>query len=383
MNKTILKIEEIISQSIINHNNIGLLSGLSGVALFYDYLYQIYPSDNFKNKLLSITDRINNILSEEFTSSSLCTGLAGFGIVLLRMENDVIEIDEQYFESIDLILLEDIKSESAKKNYDFLHGSMGIAFYFIERYKQQKNTQISEILNDFSEDIINKINNDFKDLLVTPVFENSSCYYLGMAHGITSYLNFLIYLEIHFEDLKFDIRESLTTCISFLKLHKNQNVISKQHYPNLILLGENRVIEPLLAWCQGDLGISNALYNAGIYLNNENLVSESVEMLANIKNITIEESGIKDYAMCHGSIGVMMQYYLASKKSNLDYSAEISNWHDILKKQTNDFNTFLSFNSGNYFEEISLLDGLVGLGLGILTLENKIDIEWLEIFNLH
>ena len=383
MHSTLSKIEKIISESINNEDKIGILNGLSGVVLFYDYLYLLYPREEFKDKLLTITDKINTILSEEYTSSTLCAGLAGFGLVLLRMKNNFIQINQEYFESIDSILLEELEIESSKSNYDFLHGSMGIALYFIERYKTNKSNQIIEILNKFSKDLIDKINLNFKAVLIMPVFESSHCYYLGMAHGAAGYLNFLIYLELHFKELKYDIKAPLNACIAVLKEYKNKSVNSKQYYPNLILLEENKVIDPIVAWCQGDLGISNALYNSGIYLKDVNLVNEAVELIANINNITLEESGIKDYAMCHGSMGVLIQYHLASIKSSLDYSTEISKWNHILKEQTKNFNEFLAYNSGTYSNEISLLDGLVGLGLGILTLEKQIDTSWLEIFNLH
>jgi lantibiotic biosynthesis protein len=382
MTYIISKIEKNIWESISKETRIGLLNGLSGVALFYDYLHQVQPCEDYKDKLLFIVNKINTIISEDHISSSLSSGLAGFGLMLLRMKNNFIEIDEEYFENLDLIIFEDFEEESKKNNYDFLHGAMGIAFYFIERYKTNPNNQIVNILNNFSKDIINKINTSFIDVLRNETNDNINYYSLGMAHGVSGYMNFLIYLELHFKELKYDIKAPLNTCVTFLKLHKKKCSITKQYYPNLVLIEDKKKINPLLAWCQGDLGISNALFNSGIYFKND-LVDEAIELINNIKHITLEESGIVDYAMCHGSIGVLVQYQLASINFNVDYSEEIYKWYTILKKQTNDFEEFLPFQPNALYKETNLLDGLVGLALGLLTLEKKIDTSWLEIFNLH
>lgn len=382
MENITLSIEKKIWNSVHKEDKIGLLDGLSGVALYYDYLILQDDKEEYKDKLIFVIDKINSLLAEELTSTTLSSGLAGYGLLLLKLKNDFISIDESYFTDIDSILEEDLFIEAENNNYDFLNGSMGICMYFIERYKKDKNTHTITILNQYAENLIHKINADLTEVLKKPV-QNDHCYYFGMAHGVAGFVNFLVYMKCHFKHLNRDMKESLEHCLTFLKLHKCESQIGKQSYPNLLLIKENRFINPILSWCQGDLGISNALYNLGAFLNKNDVKNEAVQLVGNIKNISFENTGIADYALCHGTIGVLIQYHLASVKFNKDYSEEIKKWFLILEKQTDNFERFLTFDKNKETEEINMLNGLTGLALSLLTLDKKIDADWLEILNLH
>lgn len=384
MHDIISQIEVNIWKSVPDEKRIGLLTGLSGIALFYNYLYEVYGNDDFRNKLLIIVEKINNLLKEESSISSLCSGVAGYGLVLLLLKNPEIEIDEDYFESIDSILLEDFEEMCLKNNYDFLHGAMGIAIYFIERYNSKKSEAIATLLNNFSKDLIDKINEDFEAVLVSETaLENGLCYYFGIAHGVAGYINFLTFLHDNFKDLKEDITKPLKIIISFLTSYKKYDTNTKQFYPNLFLLNTNTIVSSRLAWCQGDLGISNSLYNAGIFLNDDLLIKEAIELMDNSRKITFVESSVNDCGICHGSVGILVQYYLAGNKLNIDFSGEINKWFLEMKNQTHDFNEFLAFKNGTYRKEIDLLEGATGLGLVLLTMDNKINFDWMKTINLH
>ena len=384
MNEIIEKIEIKIWNSVIEETKIGILQGLSGVALFYNYLYEVYAKEDYHNKLLIIIEKINKIVEEDYTPTTFCSGIAGYGFLLLRLKNNSLEIDDEYFESIDLILLEDFDEMCAENKYDFLHGAMGIAMYYIERYKINKSTKIIEILDKFSGDLITKIETNFEELLISKTsIDDGNCYYFGLAHGVASYLNFLTYLASNFKELKQDISKSLRVCLTFLDLYKNKDLSPKHYYPNLYLFNSNSATKARLAWCQGDSGISNSFYNSGMFLNDESLKNAAIEIMNNTKKLQFEETGVEDFAICHGSIGVLIQYHLASIKYNVDYSKQIELWFDVVREQTDDFNQFFIYEQNELIEEINVLDGLAGLGLSILTLDKKISLEWLEILNLH
>lgn len=384
MQDIILKIEKNIWSSVTDEVKIGILDGLSGVALFYNYLHEVYGGQEFLDKLLEVIEKINSIIETEYTKSSLCSGIAGYGIMLLRLEKNAIEIDESYFENIDSILLEDFEEQSAKNDYDFMHGSMGIAMYFIERNKLKKNTSIQKTLNIFSKNLITKIVAKFDDVLKSETaLDNGSCYYFGLAHGVAGYINFLAYLELNFKELEEDITDALRVCIAFLEPYKKIDLTSKQYYPNLYLFNSDSTVKARLAWCQGDLGISNSFYNAGLFLNDNDLKKEAIKIFNNTKELLPNETGINDYGICHGTIGILLQYHLAAIKFDIDNSEEINKWFKIIEEQTNNYESFWVFNQGEYIKEINILDGLVGFGLSMLTLEKKIDTKWMEILNLY
>ncbi|MFC4816308.1 lanthionine synthetase LanC family protein [Flavobacterium sp. GCM10023249] len=383
MENVLLTIEKKIWESIDNEERIGLFNGLSGVALFYDYLFLHDNREEYKEKLIILLDKINTIIAEELSSVSLNSGLAGFGLTLLKLKNDFVSIDDSYFTDIDAILKEELEEEANNSNYDYLNGSLGIAMYFLERYKKDKNIGTTAILNNYIGKFISKINTDLLLILRKPTLNEGHCYYFGMAHGVASFINFLLYAKLHFTDLSHQIDEPLKNCIAFLHFHKYKNDNSKQLYPNVFLIEENKFINPLLSWCQGDLGIANALYNAGVFLNEDRIIKEAQELIENTCTISLEESGIADYSFCHGTIGILIQYHLASIKFKNDYSEVSEKWKEILVKQTNNFLTFENFEQKEKTQETNLLYGLTGLGLGLLSIDKKINTDWLEIVNLH
>jgi lantibiotic modifying enzyme len=383
----LLKIEKNIWDDFIKNDtdNIGLYVGLSGIILFYDSLFEAYPIEEYENKLLEVIEKVNEVIEVKQDSMTLCTGVAGYGLVLLRLKNKSIDIDEEYFETIDDILIEEFELLCSKNGFDFMHEAMGVAMYFIERYKISKNDKIAAILSNFSRDFIHKINADFKNVLVKNDDNRGDYYSLGLAHGVAGYLNFLLYLHKHFPTSDADIRTALRTCIEFLFSYKGFDDRSNQYYANVYSLKTKNFIPSRLSWCQGDLGVSNALYNTGVFLDDDSLINEAIELMNHSVSLDFKNSYINDFGFCHGSSGVLIQFYLAQKKYNIDYSQKIDYWFEILKEQTSNFEEYpwYSNREEKYFPEMNLLVGAVGLGLTILTVEDKISTNWLEMFNLH
>lgn len=385
MKNKIVRIEKDIWDSYNNSINVGLYTGLSGLILFYDCLYEAYPLEEYENKLLAVIEKANQLIEEGIDSVSLCSGIAGYGLALLRLKNKSIDIDEDYFDSIDAIFLDDFQQLYKSNNFDFLHEAMGMAMYFIERYKVNKNKNSFEILTIFFQDLVLKINTDFKNVLVKSGENRGEHYSFGVAHGVASYVNFLIYFKENISAINVDISRPLKICINFLMSYKKYDIESKQYFANVFLPETNSSIPSRLSWCQGDVGISNSIFNAGTFLNDKELINEAILLMNQSTKIKFEDSGVNDFGFCHGSAGLVIQYYLASKKYNIDYSSSIDYWLEVLEKQTNNFEEFLCYDNLNkkYQPEINLLLGSAGLGLTLLTLENKIGTKWLETFNLY
>ena len=383
MNEIISRIEKHIWDDFENNDSIGLLTGLSGVAMFYDSICNVYKNKIHQEKLFLVIEKINNLIAEKESLSSLCSGLAGFGWMLLKINNKNIQIDETYFNDLDAVLLEDLESQSKNDDYDFLHGSIGIAIYFIERHHQTKSDFIKSIIIRYSKRVISKIENDLESLLLVDDHTGKEkCIYFGLAHGVASVINFLIILSENCKELFGNVTPSLIKCIDFLNEYKNFDIESKQFYPNVYFANSKEVSAARLSWCQGDLGISNSLYNAAQFLSDEKLLEEAILLINSTKCVKFEESRVVDFGICHGTVGILIQYFIASPKFSIDFSDEIKYWYSILERQTNNFNIFLSFNGFSFENKTNLLSGSSGLGLCLLTLENKINKDWLRCFNL-
>ena len=122
MNKLkILNIENQIWNSVKKENSIGLLSGLSGIALFYSNLFDVYKDEKYANRLFEIVGKIDQLISEKKITPNFGSGLAGYGWMLLNLQKDTVNIDDTYFETLDNILEDALFSFSDKDEYDFLH----------------------------------------------------------------------------------------------------------------------------------------------------------------------------------------------------------------------------------------------------------------------
>ena len=102
-------------------------------------------------------------------------------------------------------------------------------------------------------------------------------------------------------------------------------------------------------------------------------------------SLSFEESAVNDFGICHGSCGILLQLFLASKKYKSNYHNELKFWFEELKKQTDNFEKYPWFDNSKieYFPQVNLLLGAVGLGLTLMTIDDKIDVKWLEVLNLH
>ncbi|MEW7290578.1 lanthionine synthetase LanC family protein [Aquimarina sp. 2304DJ70-9] len=380
----ILKIENRVWNSVKNENSIGLLKGLSGIALFYSKLFEVYEDEKYVTRLLEVVERIDELVSKNTPSYTFYSGLAGYGWMLLNLKKNIVAVSETYFETLDSILEEALLSFSNKNNYDFLHGATGVAMYFIERLKAEKNNaNVLTILTHFSKDFLDKLIHDLDKVIVSIENEGKKkVIYFGLAHGISSFINFLFYLSKYIQSLEPEIKQALIKLINFLKSKKSFNTISQQYYPNYID-NHGTVSVSRLGWCQGDLGIGLSLYNAGILLNDNTIKKEAIELITSTEKVSLKASAVYDCVLCHGSAGLVVQYYLAQKKGALDTKEIQKRWYRELEKQTGNFTTFKTYVYPDFIENSNILTGVTGIVLMLLTLDGKIESDWLRSLNLH
>ncbi|WP_445711201.1 lanthionine synthetase LanC family protein [Flavobacterium sp.] len=381
--EAIIEIENKIWNSIQNDERIGLLNGLSGVALFYNLLNK-KDKNRYEAKLLFVVEKINNLIYQEENLMTFCSGISGYAYMLLQIKNEVISIDNEYFNALDEILQESLQESLIVDDYDFLHGSLGIVMYFMKRYELKKELHIKEILLSFLEIFIRKIHINLEEVLVNR-YANERSIHFGLAHGLSGTLNFLIrFKKCLGSDYSVIIDDCLITITNYLKNHKSYREESKQCYPSSYSIDNKMRNEARLGWCQGDLGIGNAIYNVGLSLNNTTIKEEGLFLMKETVKIDFKESFVDDYAICHGSSGILLQYYFASVKTNEDFSEGIEYWFAKLKEQTKDFTDFKTVLVDQYVDDYNILYGITGLVLVLLTINNEIDADnWIECLNLY
>ena len=363
--------------------NIGLLSGKSGIILFY---YHLYKYTNNEKYFILINSLLNDVLEQinkgEFIFTH-CSGISGFAWLIQYLEgNNFIENKEaiEIFEQIDNILLEIMYKYGSEENFDFLHGSIGIGLYFIKKEILKKeifdalSKQIKFLYNSaikYNDETFQwKFNQERNDNLVEFNF--------GMAHGMASIISFLclVYEKNIEKELCAEMINGAIKRILICKQLTNSTYFSTGFLSNEeLLMSNNR-----LAWCYGNLGTALSLYQAGDIINNELWKNEAINAFkVASKRRDLKEAGIDDACVCHGTAGIALIYKIIYNKTQiLEFKETSEFWlNETLKMKVEiDIFKYWSNIDEKHVHSINILEGLSGIGLTFLTFLS--DIKWAD-----
>jgi len=124
---------------------LGLLSGIGGQILTCSELF-------LQNKIpQEWLTHLHNVLEQKLENEDFiathCSGLAGIGWLYEYLsQRKVIDYDTNVFlEEFDIYLEKALKNFMLQNNYDFFHGGVGVALYFIKRVAKKK--ELVSVLN--------------------------------------------------------------------------------------------------------------------------------------------------------------------------------------------------------------------------------------------
>lgn len=378
-----------INKEIINlsHSDDTFFSGKTGMLLYEFYLWQAtHQKIHYEkaNQLINeIFENLNND-NPKFSGASYANGAAGFCYVVtmlnkyrfleISLDEDLVSLDEFLFESA-LQLIE-------KQNLDFWHGAFGIVFYFLERLDNISIKQNTEFLIEM---IINKAIISEKGLWFPNIIntEDSNFINLSLSHGQAAFL--IILIQAHEKGLCRDIiPEIVRQGADFVVSQFQESDFGKDKYsffPVKINAQTNeKTFKNRLGLCYGDLNIALLLYHASDFLGDSSLrrTADLVGLSTLLRKDT-KMTLIKDAHLCHGAAGVAQFYCTLYKLTEIEaYQKGYEYWIDhtltFLDQHLED-NDF-----GN--EKGSLLNGLTGIGLVLLSYVSKEKLDWEKIFLL-
>ncbi len=380
-----------IAEFLLNHDTsydtIGVLSGSSGVALFHFYYSQFANDSRHEDKGAEIMTRTFEQIQKGFTYPTFCNGIAGACWVLeLLKEEQFIELEEDIITSeVDTYLYEKMKSFIEDNNFDFLHGAIGIGYYFLKRYENIQTSSpncrykyyLLELLNAIAKNAIQTKNFvKWKSGIISGSFRAEG-YNLGLAHGIPSIILFLSKLAEYpiFNRLCFELLEPSCNYILSCK-HIDESLTSS--FPNWIVRDDIASHNSRLAWCYGDLGVGIALLQTAKTIKNETIYQEAIDLLQRTTNRKSPfEANITDPGLCHGSYGVMNMYLQMFLISDDTVFKDIS---DLWAQLSLDMIGFEDKNRDLTSIEPSLLDGTPGIGMALISYLNLDYTKWKEAF---
>lgn len=385
-------INSIIEIEYKNEKQIGVLDGLSGIALFQFYYSKYLNVDEHADLGIEIITNCIAKINEGYKYPTFCSGIAGSGWVLDHLEQEgFITVDNDLLLSdLDQFIYELLISDMNEKKYDFLHSSIGYAFYFLNRYKNTKSNSLKNKYNEILIEFIhlleeiseNENENELKWESELNMDTKERGYNFSLSHGMSSIIGILTKLY-EFDEFKNITEHMLKGAINFLISFKNKKEDSLSLFPSWVSKNELISYNSRLAWCYGDLGVGLRLLYASKVLNDKELECEALKILKySAKKRKKEESLVKDAALCHGSFGnaqIFNRIYKETKDSIFKDAAIfwIQDGLDLAVHQDG-FAGYKRWTPEGWYSDISLLNGIAGIGLVILDHISDFDSNWDE-----
>lgn len=306
---------------------------------------------------------------------SFCAGRSGINWIYTYMlrQNLLDESDYNFLCEDDELLMNNALSNLKRSNYDFLHGGLGIAWYFL--YKPEPN----KYLFFFQEVVSNLERILYQEIKILNFAEESDPeerINISVSHGISSILKFC--LQCFKNNLIPDRSKKICLdIIDFILSHKNADT-SGSYLPTFISTGSPKN-SSRLAWCYGDLTIAYFLLQAGTTFNLLAVKNIALEILLYAsKRRALEETGVLDAGICHGSSGIAYIFHkLFILTDHIQFKDASDYWIDRTYSYARPYQSqlvqFPQYNTKTEEEMAnhSFLEGTCGVGVVLNSIKNN------------
>lgn len=365
---------------------LGVLGGCNGSILFLYQMYQYKNNDIYLQELYKRVESLCSIMGL-VKMPSFCNGYAGIAWVLRFLHcKEVLDFDniDKSMADIDLFIYNNLLDQIS--NYDFLHGSLGLAFYFVSFNSPYSEKALKQFVDFLDKNKENDINGGYKwrTKIFTQVQSIGWAYNLGMAHGMASIVVFLALCV----KKKIYIKKTLPLLkgvVEFYLRNKNPNNYASS-YSFWKPLDTNIYSESRLGWCYGDIGISCALIQAAIILGDDSLKSYACMVIdKTLVRIHSESKDITEANICHGTSGLSFMYNCFYQITHEDkYRIASLYWLDRTLCLGHEQGKHAGFtlpdavpeSSTMYGSYLSIINGVSGIGSVLIASVSSVEQSW-------
>lgn len=355
----------------------GLLSGTAGIALFL-FIYSKYKqSEYFYNIAYQTLEKtIDNI--NLCTGHSFCSGISGICWAIdFLCDNGYIDKQNS---NINIELYPYLKKQAIKSavegDFDFMHGSIGSAIYLLEN-NDSDTTFHNEIIESLSKYMIFCADGGCWKYYWADMKKDSRIN-ISISHGMASTCIYLIQLLNKFgseEKGAYLLGKSIDYIIGQEYKDNRLSIFPTfcKHYDN-----KNNIRNSRLGWCYGDLGIALLFWNYYKHLGSKYFLNKSIELFLKIgKRKDLDTNCVFDAGLCHGTSGISLIYQKMYLNTNIEEFKEISvYWLNETMNFSFTQKRHSAYPSNNPEHHLSLLDGLSGVGLYLLSQIDKRYLGW-------
>lgn len=372
--------------------------------------YEQYSCQSLSATKKFYLKKIIHLMKNTTLSMNAFNGLIGIGYAIHFSKTDdekSFALLESKFDNIFLKILYDYKTnllEAINKaglfeaDYDLIDGYAAIVGFLINSGIYNKNYNLFEsITADFISVLNTKpwIIQSFN--MILPYLTNEFPYgatNFSLSHGMAGPLSVLALLkskELNFENEALIINK-------IVNLYKKNIVIngSKAWWPTRKAAKSKSICNfPRASWCYGTPGIANALFNASIVTNDDNLKEMVIESIFTLSKMAFSDLHIDSMTICHGLSGLILCTNNINKKLKNDELKERQNFYvDILLENAESNYKYIYHNydysmpfkpnsSKACQDDISFLTGSTGVMMTLMAIESNIEFNWFKILSLY
>lgn len=270
--------------------------------------YGLHFSDEQAMQLAlnNVEETVSSLNIEDIKYNTYSQGLVSTGLLLKEMDRlELIEVGEEFFEVIDQVGTQFGDYFISQEDFDFFHGSTGIAAYCFagKMHSDTSRAYIDRWLDAVSDRMdpkeirmrfVNSMDPERKQMINT-----------GLSHGLSAILKQCIRMREAYKD-----DQRVTNIINSITALFKRNY-SEEHYPYFYpgLVEHEEEFKTSerrnrLGWCYGDLTVGYVLYQAAKVIQDSVLEGMALTMLkATTTRRTLQETSLSAPSLCHGFAG--------------------------------------------------------------------------------
>ncbi|MEZ5196408.1 MAG: lanthionine synthetase C family protein [Bacteroidales bacterium] len=377
--------EAIVSIESDNYITNNFIGDKLGAALFLVYYSKYKQKQKYYNIGFEFISEIFDVYSSDFSNP---LGLSKFGWFVEHLsKNDFISIDTNYaLSDIDEFLFSIMIKTAQDGNYDFLHGAISYGLYFLNRVPNRKTDKyLGELITTLEKTCIDSGNNQKKWLSVLNSEKDLSGYNISLSHGIASLIVF--FSKIYNRNIERDKTSILLKgSIKYLINQKLDITKYNSFFSMWAKESMDKITSSRLAWCYGDLGIAVSMWHSSQVLNDRKLENDAISIfLHSSKRKKLDENGVIDAGFCHGTSGIAHIFNRMYGYTGIEELKVASNYWFLQTLKMSQFKdgiagykTWLTERYGGWKNNISLLEGVSGIGLTMISAVSNIEPTWDE-----
>jgi lantibiotic modifying enzyme len=369
------EIAVILCRSLNKFDCNGVLAGNAGLALFMYYYSKYTNNSKYAEIGREVLSDAVDIINKGYFNHTFCSGISGLAWTCEHLaKHEFIDYNEiTFLDNLTSFLQSKMEFDFSNGNYDFLHGGLGVGYYFI--CKNNSHEAIISLLKCLENTADKMPDGSLKWKSMLNAETKQYGYNICLSHGMSSIVVCMTKLIEQYPDFKNKAEYILSGAIKYI-FQQRLPAPNKSCFPSYSLENNTDIKSSRLGWCYGDLGIAQALLQASDVLNNQELKDITLKILIhNCSRKDLRENAIYDAGICHGATGIAHIFHrLFFYTQNDIFIKGMEYWLQKTLDMTQFKGGLAGFkkwkgnkDAGGWENSYILLDGIIGIGFCLMS----------------